>query len=284
MADRYTDTKKFPASDAPYWNNLSRVLFVLGLLLGGLAALLYWGYGEKLRDEVAQLDEKNRVVALENERLKEHVGYLTQRLDEEVAKVSREKEEEMTRLKATHDEMLKAMQKEVDQGQIKITQIADRLSLNIVDKILFPSGEAEISEQGKEVLKRVGGILKQARDKTVRIEGHTDNVPIAKPLKARFPSNWELSTARATHVVRFLEEDAGLAAASLEAVGLGEHHPIAGNKSQAGRSQNRRIEIILSPRVGALSKELTTPKKPEPSKPSANRNTAPNPAKGATTK
>ena len=250
----------------PLWNNLSRVLFVFGLAMGGLAAYLYWGYGEQLREQTSELDEKNRAVALENERLKEHVGYLTGRLEEEVAKVSREKEEEMARVRATHDEMLKAMQKEVEQGQVKITQLADRLSLNIVDKILFPSGEDHISEQGKEVLKRVGAVLKQARDKTIRIEGHTDNVPIAKPLKARFPSNWELSTARATNVVRFLQDEAGIDANSLEAVGMGEYHPLASNKTPAGRSQNRRIEIILFPRVGSLTKELVAPKKPQAGK------------------
>src|SRR3970282_663240 len=195
----------YEADSGPHWNNLSRVLFVFGLLLGGLAAYLYWVYGEQLREQTVELEEKNREVALENERLKEHVGYLTGRLEEEVAKVSREKEEEMARVRATHAEMLKAMQKEVEQGQVKITQLAARLSLNIVDKILFPSGEAHISEQGKEVLKRVGAVLKQARDKTIRIEGHTDNVPIAKSLKTRFPSNWELSTARATKEVRFLQ-------------------------------------------------------------------------------
>ncbi len=256
----------YETGNEPLWNNLSRVLFVFGLAMGGLAAYLYWGYGEQLREQTSELDEKNREVALENERLKEHVGYLTGRLEEEVAKVSREKEEEMARVRATHNEMLKAMQKEVEQGQVKITQLADRLSLNIVDKILFPSGEDHISEQGKEVLMRVGAVLKQAKDKTIRIEGHTDNVPIAKPLKARFPSNWELSTARATNVVRFLQDEANIDANSLEAVGLGEHHPLAGNKTPAGRSQNRRIEIILFPRVGSLTKELSLPKKPQAGK------------------
>ena len=256
----------YEANSRPQWNDLSRILFVFGLLMGGVAAYLYWGYGENLRQETVQLDEKNREVALENERLKEHVSYLTGRLEEEVAKVSREKEEEIARVRATHDEMLKAMQKEVEQGQVKITQLADRLSLNIVDKILFPSGEDQISEQGKEVLKRVGAVLKQAKDKTIRIEGHTDNVPIAKPLKTRFASNWELSTARATNVVRFLQDEAGIDANSLEAVGLGEYHPLASNKAPAGRSKNRRIEIILFPRVGALTKELSAPKRTEAGK------------------
>lgn len=256
----------YEANSGPQWNNLSRVLFVFGLLMAGLAAYLYWVYGEQLREQAFELDEKNHEVVLENERLKEHVGYLTGRLEEEIAKISREKEDEMARVRATHDEMLKAMQKEVEQGQVKITQLADRLSLNIVDKILFPSGEDQISEQGKEVLKRVGTVLKQAKDKTIRIEGHTDNIPIAKPLKARFPSNWELSTARATNVVRFLQDEAKIDANSLEAVGMGEYHPLASNKTPAGRSQNRRIEIILFPRVGSLTKELAPSKKPLPGK------------------
>ena len=253
----------YEPNNGPLWNNLSRVLFLTGLTMAGLAAYLYWGYGENLRQDSAQLEEKSRELALENERFKEHIGYLTGRVEEEVAKLSREKEAEMARVRATHDEMLKAMQKEVEQGQIKITQLADRLSLNIVDKILFPSGEDQISEQGKEVLKRVGAGLKQAKDKPIRIEGHTDNIPIAKPLKARFASNWELSAARATNVVRFLQDEAGIDAGSLEAVGLGEHHPLAGNNTPAGRSQNRRIEIVLFPRVGSLTQELAGPKKKE---------------------
>lgn len=246
----------------PLWNNLSRLLFVAALALAGLAAYLYWGYAQQLRDASAELDERNREIALENERLREHVGYLTERLDEEVTKVSREKEEEMARMRATHDDMVRTLQKEIDQGQIKVTQLADRLSLNIVDKILFPSGEDQITEAGQEVLKRVGHVLAQAKDKTIRIEGHTDNIPTGKHLRNRFPTNWELAAARATNVVRFLEEQPGIDPTSLEAVGRGEHHPIASNKTIAGRSQNRRIEIILYPRVRALGKELA--KKPEP--------------------
>lgn len=262
--------RKPVASDSdPLWNNFSRVLFVFGLLMGGLAAYLYWGYGEKLRDETEAMDEKNREIALENTRLKEHVGYLTQRLEEEIAKISREKEEELARLKSTHDDMVKTLQKEIEQGQIKVTQIADRLSLNIVDKILFPSGEDQITEAGKEVLKRVGTVLKQTTDKTIRIEGHTDNVPTGKPLRLRFPTNWELSTARATNVVRFLQEQSEIDPASLQAVGYGEYHPISSNKTPAGRSLNRRIEIVLFPRVRSLSQELGTPKAPDKKPPAA---------------
>ena len=106
------------------------------------------------------------------------------------------------------------------------------------------------------MLKRVGDVLFQVKDKTFRIEGHTDNVPPGKSLRNKYPSNWELSTARATNVVRFLQESAGIDPATLEAVGMGEYHPIASNKTPQGRSQNRRIEIILFPRVSAMVKEL----------------------------
>lgn len=238
------------------WNNLSRFLFVFGLIAGGIAAYLYWGYAEELRQTSRDLEVRYQETVLENNRLKEHVGYLTNRLDEEVAKISKEKEEEIARARATQAEMVKTLQKEVELGQIKITQLADRLSLNIVDKILFPSGEDEITEEGRRVLKRVGDVLFQVKDKTFRIEGHTDNIPTGKALRGKFPSNWELSTARATNVVRFLQESAGIDPATLEAVGMGEYHPIASNNTPQGRGQNRRIEIILFPRVGALAKEL----------------------------
>lgn len=244
------------------WNNLTRILFVFGIAMGAVAAYLYWGYGEGLRQESLTLDERNRNLIQENERLKEHVGYLTQRLEEEIAKVSKEKEEEIARLKATHEEMTKTLQKEVEQGQVKITQLADRLSLNIVDKILFPSGEDGISPEGREVLKRVGAVLKNTKDKIIRVEGHTDNVPTGKPLQQRFPTNWELSTARATNVTRFLQDVAGIDPTSIEAVGLGEYRPIASNKTPQGRSQNRRIEIILYPRV-------KTAVQPAPARPAA---------------
>jgi chemotaxis protein MotB len=100
-------------------------------------------------------------------------------------------------------------------------------------------------------LERVGNIIKNVQDKIIRVEGHTDNVPIAVRLQKQFPSNWELSTARATNVVRFLQDKVGMDATRLQAVGLSEYHPIASNETPTGRSQNRRIEIALLPMPGA---------------------------------
>jgi len=94
--------------------------------------------------------------------------------------------------------------------------------------------------------------LKNTQKKVVRVEGHTDNVPISSRLAEKFASNWELSTTRATNVVRFLQDRVGIPPGRLEAVGLSEYHPVSTNKTLAGRSQNRRIEIALLPDIREL--------------------------------
>jgi len=173
-------------------------------------------------------------------------------LDTQTTALSREKEEEINRLKSTYDELVKDMQSEIAQGQIQITRLADRLSVSLVDRILFPSGEADITPEGVKILERVGKVLKAAEGKIIRVEGHTDNVAISPRLQQKFPTNWELSTARASNVVRFLQEKVAVEPARLVAVGLSEYHPIASNNTARGRSQNRRIEIGLLPEAGGV--------------------------------
>lgn len=167
--------------------------------------------------------------------------------DLQVADVTKEKEGEISNLKETYDELVVNMKKEIEQGQIKITQLADRLSVSMVDKILFPSGEAKITPEGLKVLERVGNVLKDTPSEIIRVEGHTDNVPIHPRLQKQFPTNWELSTARATNVVRFLQEKIGIDPKRLQAIGMSEYRPVASNSTEEGRTQNRRIEIILLP-------------------------------------
>lgn len=263
------------------WNNLSRILFVLGLITAGAAAYLYWGYGGQLRRENANYRDRARELSLENQRLKQEVIYLGNRMSKEIAELSKQKQVEIAKVRNTRNEMIHSLQSEVAQGQIKITQLADRLSVNIVNRILFPSGKARISSQGKKVLARVGAVLAQAHDKTIRIEGFTDNVPPGPRLRGRYPTNWELSTARATNVVRFLQDSAGVNPAMMEAVGMGQYHPVASNKTAGGRSRNRRIEIILAPRYSALAAQLArsaaAARKPQPApgKPPAGHRTEP---------
>ncbi len=232
------------------WNNLSKGLLAAVVVAAGAAAYLFLNQGA-LRQ---QADENaSKAQALEQQ--------LAQ-----VGKLSKEKEAELAKLKQAQEEMLKSLKQEVAAGEVMISQIADRLSVKILDKILFASGEAAISPKGREVLQRVGKVLASARDKdkVIRIEGHTDTVPIGKKLKSKFETNWELSTARATTVVRFLAETTKIPSDGFEAAGLGEYHPIADNTKPEGRQQNRRIEIILYPRVQALAKELPKTKEPPP--------------------
>jgi chemotaxis protein MotB len=162
-------------------------------------------------------------------------------------KVTTEKEQEIARLRTTYDSLVRDLKKEIEAGDIKVTQFRDLLTVNLVEKILFDSGRAEIKPRGLEILKRVGDILKGVPDKVIRIEGHTDNVPIGAALRARFPTNWELSTTRATVVARFLQDKVGLDPTRLSATGYGEYRSVAPNDSEEGRAQNRRIEIILAP-------------------------------------
>jgi len=168
-------------------------------------------------------------------------------LDTQTAAASRQKEAEIARLRGTYDQLMSNMAAEIAQGQIQITRLADRLSVSMVDRILFPSGEADITPAGLRILRRVGDVLKTTTDRIIRVEGHTDDVAISERLRGTFPSNWELSTARATNVVRFLQDSVGMDPARLQAVGLSAYHPIASNATARGRSQNRRIEIALLP-------------------------------------
>ncbi len=158
-----------------------------------------------------------------------------------------EKAEQLEKATQTYQDLTKKLEKEIQEGQVQITEMKNRLTMTMVDKILFPSGSAEIGKAGKTVLDKVVSILKDVKDKRIQIEGHTDNVPIVSVLKKRFPTNWELSTARATEVVRYLQEQGGLDPKLLSATGYAEYQPVAANDTDKGKRKNRRIEIVLLP-------------------------------------
>ncbi len=226
------------------------IIAILALILAALAGY-FFNVSRLAREELAALNNEKIELAARVQSLETRAAELAKQLEEIMAKSSKEKEEEIQRLNSAHEQLIKELQAEIQNQEIQITQLADRLSVSLVDKILFPSGEAEITPAGLKVLERVGNIIKNVQDKTIRVEGHTDNVPIHPRLQKQFPSNWELSTARATNVVRFLQDKIGMEPARLHAVGLSEFHPIATNETAGGRSQNRRIEIALLPMATA---------------------------------
>lgn len=115
------------------------------------------------------------------------------------------------------------------------------LLIRFLDNVLFPSGSAELKVDSREIIDMLADVVKK-NDNSVRIEGHTDNVPIRT---GKFPSNWELSTARAVNVVRYLIEIRGIAPDKLSAAGYGEYHPIEKNDNADGREKNRRVDIVI---------------------------------------
>jgi chemotaxis protein MotB len=138
--------------------------------------------------------------------------------------------------------MAAALKGQIEAGKVELTELRGKMTVKLKDKVLFPSGSATIGKQGRAALVAVAGVLAGAEGRLIRVEGHTDDVRARKP----YASNWELSTARAVAVVRFLQAQ-GVDPARLAAAGHGPYRPVAPNVTATGRSQNRRIEIVLAP-------------------------------------
>jgi len=115
------------------------------------------------------------------------------------------------------------------------------LIIRFTDQVIFDSGKAKIKDEALEIMTGIGEILKQS-NKYIRVEGHTDNVPINT---SKYPSNWELSTARAVNVVKFFIEDTKIHPGRLSAAGYGEYHPIAANDNSENRKKNRRVDVVI---------------------------------------
>lgn len=186
-------------------------------------------------------EQAARIAALEKQR-----DELAAQLEEQkrkVVQVEAVKEE----TSKTYAAMIEKMKTEIAEGQVTITELKGRLTVNLVDAILFDSGKADIRPEGRQVLQKVAEVIGQAEDKAIRVEGHTDNVKISPALARAFPSNWELSAARAINVARYLQR-LGVDPALLSAAAYGEHRPVSENDTPEGRAKNRRIEIVLVPR------------------------------------
>src|SRR5262249_28993859 len=136
---------------------------------------------------------------------------------------------------------------EISQKEIALHRAKEKLTVTIVDRVLFPSGQATLTPEGRHIIEKVGAVLARVSDRRILIEGHTDNVPIGETLRTVFPSNWELSAARATEVVKYLIAKRRPPANHLRAVGRADTAPVARNTRKDGRMKNRRIEIILLP-------------------------------------
>jgi len=183
-------------------------------------------------------DLRQRTSALESDKA---------RLTQELAEAQKAREEKVREVSSTYEQLVEKMKGEIDKGQVTISELKGKLTVNMVEAILFDSGKAEVKPEGLVVLGKVIEILKTVNDKSIRIEGHTDNKPIVGTLTQRYPTNWELSAGRAINVARYLEKQ-GIEAATLSAAAFGEFKPVAENATTEGRAKNRRIEIVLVPK------------------------------------
>ncbi len=138
------------------------------------------------------------------------------------------------------------LKKKLADKDVLISRLKDQLKVTVASEILFPSGSAELSPEGVDVLRKVAAAINKSQDE-VRVEGHTDNVPIAAVLAQYYPTNWELSTARAAVAVRTLEATGMVPASRLSAVGYGDSRPLAPNDNVEGQAKNRRVEIVFTP-------------------------------------
>jgi len=140
-------------------------------------------------------------------------------------------------------DLLKALQPEISKGTVSVNQSGDALTINLASSLLFDSGQDQLKAGGTDALKRVGVVLKDFPDKQVHVAGYTDNVAIAGALQKKFPSNKELSDARAYSAARALRD--GGVSTNLSAAGHGDSNPIASNNTPDGRAKNRRVEVIV---------------------------------------
>lgn len=142
-----------------------------------------------------------------------------------------------------------SLKKELVDKDVQISRLRDQLKVTVASEILFPSGSAELSPEGLDVLRKLAKAANKTQDE-VRVEGHTDTDPIAAVLAQYYPTNWELSTARAAVAVRTLEATGMVPASRLAAVGYGDSRPVAPNDTVEGKAKNRRVEIVFTPTKG----------------------------------
>ena len=200
----------------------------------------------QLENEISDLKAQVSKLTTENNRHLDTIEGLKTELKQEKLAV-KQKEREISELDKTRMEIETSLKDQIAQKEIKLEEIEGKLKVTFVDKILFDSGSVMIKPKGQEVLLKLADSFRDSKDQNIAVEGHTDDVQIGSALLDRFPTNWELSTARSTAVVRFLQEKGNIEPERLTASGFSYFRPVATNETPEGRKQNRRIEVILVP-------------------------------------
>ena len=198
-------------------------------------------------DELAMLSAKKTQMQQELDNAKSALEKSQAQLE-----TMRQIEAETQKRNEIYARFVKELQKMIDGGQMTVTIEQGRIVINLPNEVLFASASATLNQEGQKAIRKVADVLREFSDRRFQVEGHTDNVPIKS---SRFPSNWELSAARALSVVHLMIDE-GVAPQNVSAAGFGEFHPRATNETPEGRALNRRIEIIMLPNLDILSSEL----------------------------
>ncbi len=226
---------------------------------------------KELGDKIAALDKEIAELTAKRDGLQKDVDEATamsgtmkarlEQLGQNVESLTKDKAEAAARLEelrkqkaaadarlATFKGLLSKLRAMIDSGQLKVIIRKGRMIIALPNDILFDSGKTSVKKEGKAALEKVAQVLATVADRDFLVAGHTDDLPIKT---AQFPSNWELSTARAVEVVRFLVTK-GMSGKVLSAAGFAEFDPVIANDTDEHRAQNRRIEIVLQPNIGDL--------------------------------
>ena len=239
---------------------------ILAVLL--MVSLLLWaaavGKQRALEPLRTRLDDANASLAsaqAENQKAKDQMAALQAR----VTDLEQEKDTAAQMAKGLENEM----RTDLESKDVTISSLQGKLTVNILDRVMFDSGEAILKPAGESVMRKIAALLAEYPQLKIHVIGHTDNVPIRPEARSRFASNWELSTARSLAAVHFLTEKAGVDPHRVGVVGYGEYRPLADNATAEGRAKNRRIAItILSDELaGADTVPATKPTVPTNSPP-----------------
>jgi chemotaxis protein MotB len=208
------------------------VIFLLFLFLFSATGCVSTSRYNALESEYGTLQEENR-------KLKED-------LDEQKKWHEQELEAKEVQKQAMQ-EMIAELQEEIDANMVRIQMLENYLQVELVEKLLFESASAKVSRDGRKILARIAPILKRAGNQEIHIVGHADDLPPSVRTKEKFPSNWELSTARATNVIQILQWGYGIDPHRLVGEGVAHYRPLKMGKDQEVRERNRAVEILLKP-------------------------------------
>jgi chemotaxis protein MotB len=209
-------------------------LFFLLVLSGCVSTSKYQSLKTEhdlLQDEKVELEESNRKLKLEADDLKN-------------------KSRDLARLNEDQEQMeveIAELKEAIEVKTLQVDFLEDTLKVNLVDKLFFKTGSAEVSRKGKKTLARIAPILKDAKDKEIRVVGHCDNLPPGIELSKKYRTNWELSVARATAIVQILQWGHGIDPSRMVAEGVAHYKPINTGNKKKDRASNRVVEIFLTP-------------------------------------